>query len=213
MRTEGLAASSGIVTGAARGIGRAVTLALANRGATVVCTARTARASQGTLPGSLEETAAAAAELPGHVVTVPCDMSDPDAVDRLAIVVNETMPRFDFVFHAAFSRVTAPASAFSLSDWRESVTANLDAVFQITRLALDHFGEGGGSLVFVTSAMASPDASLPLGYAGYAAAKAAIERFAIALATEVADRGVAVNTFSTGTRSNGNGRGGIGHQP
>ena len=114
-----------VVTGAGSGIGRAVSVALAADGFSVVLAGRRA--------APLEETAA---ELGGGAVAVPCDVSDPAAVTALFAVVRERFGRLDLLVNNA--GIGAPAvllEDLSLERWRAVVDTNLTGAFLCTQEA------------------------------------------------------------------------------
>ncbi|MFC9330721.1 oxidoreductase [Kitasatospora sp. NPDC057015] len=174
-----------VVTGASKGIGLAVTRALAAEGVRVVAAARTA--------GALDD-------LPegDRVHPVAVDLSTPDGPDR---AVREAVERFgglDILVNnvgAVRPRVDGFRSVTD-EDWLWSLTVNFLAAVRTTRAALPHLIErGAGSIVTVSSVNAFlPDPSI----VDYCAAKAALSNFCKALSKEVGPHGVRVNTVSPG---------------
>jgi NAD(P)-dependent dehydrogenase (short-subunit alcohol dehydrogenase family) len=114
-----------VVTGAGSGIGRAVSVALAADGFSVVLAGRRA--------APLEETAA---EVGGGAVAVPCDVSDPAAVTALFAVVRERFGRLDLlVNNAGIGAPAVPLEDLSLERWRAVVDTNLTGAFLCTQEA------------------------------------------------------------------------------
>ena len=75
-----------LVTGASRGIGRALAVGFAKEGAVVVASARTAQPGAGTAPGSLEETVRQIADAGGSAVAIPCDVTQEEQVEEKLVV-------------------------------------------------------------------------------------------------------------------------------
>ena len=114
-----------VVTGAGSGIGRAVSVALAADGFSVVLAGRRV--------APLEETAA---EVGGGAVAVPCDVSDPAAVTALFGVVRERFGRLDLlVNNAGIGAPALPLEDLSLERWRAVVDTNLTGAFLCTQEA------------------------------------------------------------------------------
>jgi NAD(P)-dependent dehydrogenase (short-subunit alcohol dehydrogenase family) len=114
-----------VVTGAGSGIGRAVSVALAADGFSVVLAGRR------TAP--LDETAA---ELGGGAVVVPCDVSDPAAVTALFAVVRERFGRLDLlVNNAGIGAPAVPLEDLTLERWKAVVDTNLTGAFLCTQEA------------------------------------------------------------------------------
>jgi len=115
-----------IVTGASSGIGRAVSIALAEAGYRVALAGR--RRSE------LEETAARAPA--GSCLVVPADVSDPAAVEALFLATQERFGRLDLLFNnAGFGARPVPLEELSPSEWRSVVDVNLSGTFYCTQWA------------------------------------------------------------------------------
>jgi 3-oxoacyl-[acyl-carrier protein] reductase len=127
-----------LVTGGSRGIGRAVVLLLARAGADVAIGFRS-RANEA------EEVAAGARALGRRALTVSGDLADPAASELLAAQVAEAFGRLDiFVANAGvWPPEDVPLTRLSPERWRETMAANLDAVYHSTRAALRLMGTGG----------------------------------------------------------------------
>ncbi len=174
-----------LVTGASRGIGRAVVAALAARGARVAAVARDHKA--------LESVAAAD---PSRIVPLPADLdlaSERDAVVQRAI---ERLGGVDALVCAAgvvrYARVGALDEEHLRLQWRINLVAPLLMAQEAALWMKEH---GGGAILFVGSTLASRPAP---STAGYAATKAALVAAAQTLALELAPQGVRVNVVSPG---------------
>lgn len=117
-----------LVTGAARGIGRAVALALLDAGYRVVLAGRTEQ--------SLVELAEWAASKGQTALPVQCDIGDPASVDRLFRQVREHFSRLDLLFNnAGINAPAVPIDELPVEKWQELVNTNLTGAFLCTRAA------------------------------------------------------------------------------
>ncbi|MGE3693015.1 MAG: SDR family NAD(P)-dependent oxidoreductase [Novosphingobium sp.] len=112
-----------LVTGASRGIGKGIALALADQGATVYVTGRTALSGQSALPGSLEETVREVDRRGGKGIAVQLDHGDDDAVAALFVRIADEQQRLDILVNNAFAVPDHlpdlnPYWEQPLSDWR-----------------------------------------------------------------------------------------------
>ncbi|HXV94197.1 MAG TPA: SDR family NAD(P)-dependent oxidoreductase, partial [Pseudonocardia sp.] len=111
-----------VVTGANRGIGRAIATALARDGFTVAATAR----DPAVLAGTVDEVAAAG----GKAVGFACDVRDEGSVASLAAQVLDRWPAVHTVVaNAGVAGPTAPLQDISLAEWRDCLVTDLDGVF------------------------------------------------------------------------------------
>jgi len=175
-----------VVTGASKGIGLAITRALADEGARVVVGARTPTAEL----SALTEHAA--------VHPVWTDLATVDGPARLIDTAVATFGGLDILVNnvgAAHPR-TGGFLSVTDDDWTATLTINFLAAVRVTRAALPHLlDRGGGSVITIASVNATlPD---PL-VIDYSAAKGALANFAKSLSKEVGPRGVRVNTISPG---------------
>jgi NAD(P)-dependent dehydrogenase (short-subunit alcohol dehydrogenase family) len=189
-----------IVTGASRGIGKGLALGLAARGAAVVCAARTVVEQPGGLPGSVHTTAQEITASGGRALAVRCDIGV--EADLVALVERsvEAFGRLDVLMNNAMAPTRGGVVDATVGMWDESMTTNVRSLFVLTQLVLPHFKERGGSIINMSSGAAEHASTpfLPAGYAIYATAKAAMERFTTAIAPELAAEGVAVNALRPG---------------
>jgi NAD(P)-dependent dehydrogenase (short-subunit alcohol dehydrogenase family) len=180
-----------VVTGASKGIGLAITRALAAEGVTVVAGARTATTELTDL----------AARTAVHPVAV--DLSTPDGPARLVGTAVAGLGGLDILVNnvGALRPRTGGFLTVTDDDWLEALQINFMSAVRTTRAALPHLLErGAGTIVTVNSVNARlPD---PL-VIDYSAAKAALAGFSKALSKEVAARGIRVNTVSPGPVATG----------
>ena len=190
-----------IVTGASRGIGKALALGLAAQGAAVVCAARTVTEEPDGLPGTIDATATAIERGGGRALAVRCDVG---CTDDLRTLVDRTMTQFgrvDVLVNNAMAPTRCRFDALSLERWDESMAANLRSLFVLAKLIVPVMAAvGGGSIINISSGGAdhAATAAMPPGFLAYAVAKAAMERFTTALAPEIAARGSPSNALRPG---------------
>ena len=177
-----------VVTGANRGIGRAVTVALAAAGFTVAAAARD--------PASLADTVAEAAKAGGSAVPLGGDVCDEASVADLAAQAERLGPVHTVVANAGIAGPTAPLHEITLADWRETVATDLDGVFLTFRAFIPSLIQRrDGSLI----AISSMTGKRPLpGRTPYAAAKMGVIGLVRTLAAELGPHHVRVNAICPG---------------
>jgi NAD(P)-dependent dehydrogenase (short-subunit alcohol dehydrogenase family) len=178
-----------LVTGASRGIGRAVALALSAAGAHVVLTART--------QGALEELDDSIRAAGGTATLVPLDLADGDGIDRLGAGLFERYRRLDVLIgNAAILGPLSPVGHIDLHSWEQLLAINVTANWRLIR-AMDPLlrQSGAGRAVFVTSGIGQH----PRAYwAGYGTTKAALDHLVRSWALELASTPVRANLINPG---------------
>ena len=187
------AGKSVIVTGASRGIGAAIAVALGRQGANVVCAARASAANPLRLPGTVDETAQAVTEAGGVGLAVPCDLTGDDDIERLIVAALERFGRLDMlVNNAAVSfggDLDIPMKRFDVL-----MRINVRAPLVATRLARPHLAAapGGGRILNVGSVTATGYFPTMLTYG---MSKAALEHLTVTTAAVLEPEGIAVNCY------------------
>jgi len=179
-----------VVTGASRGIGRAIASRLASEGADLVLGARG-------VDGVEAASAALAEEYPdGHFLPVGCDVSSWDSVSELMDRTVEKFEKIDFLINNAGITRDNLVMRMKKEEWDDVLAANLTGVFNTCRLAARQMlRQRAGRIVNITSVVGL------LGNAGqvnYAASKGGIISLTYSLAREMASRGVLVNAVAPG---------------
>ena len=176
-----------IVTGASRGIGRAIAEQLAGAGATVVCVARAVNAD-------------AAAEVirasGGKAEAASADVSDAAAVQALVSGVVERHGRIDVLVSNAGITRDQLLMRMKRSEWDEVIATNLTATFTLCQAAIrPMIKQRAGRIIAISSVVGQSGNG---GQANYAASKAGLIGFCKSLAREVASRNVTVNVVAPG---------------
>ena len=180
-----LTGKTALVTGASGGIGAEVARVLHGAGATV--------GLSGTRVGPLE---ALAAELGGRAHVLPCDLSDPVAVEALPKLATQAMGGLDILVNNAGITRDGLMLRMSDEDWDAVVAVNMTATFRLSRGALRPMMKARwGRIINISSVVAVGGNP---GQANYAAAKAGVIGMSKSLAAEVASRNITVNCVAPG---------------
>ena len=181
-----------VVTGANRGIGRAITVALAGAGYIVAAGAR----DPASLAGTVAEAARAGTPAGGTAVPVACDVCDEASVAAMAGQAGRLGPVRAVVANAGIAGPTAPLHEIALADWRETIATDLDGVFLTFRAFIPAMIERrDGSLI----AISSMTGKRPLhGRTPYAAAKMGVIGLVRTLAAELGRYDIRVNAVCPG---------------
>jgi 3-oxoacyl-[acyl-carrier protein] reductase len=182
-----LAGRIAIVTGASRGIGRAIAERLGASGATVVCVARAENAA-----ATAEAIRAAGGQAEAHGV----DVTDPAGVEALVAGVLERHGRIDVLVSNAGIARDQLMLRMKRADWDEVIATNLTASFTWCQAVLKPMiRQRSGRIVAISSVVGQMGNA---GQANYAASKAGLIGFCKSLAREVASRNVTVNVVAPG---------------
>jgi len=176
-----------LVTGASRGIGRAIARRLGEQGATVVAAARGDHAAE-----TVRELGAA-----GHAAeAVSLDVTDVAAVAKLPAAIIDRHGRLDIVVSNAGIARDQLLIRMKRGDWDAVLATNLTATFALAQAVMrPMLKQRGGRIIAISSVVGQTGNA---GQTNYAASKAGLIGFAKALAREVASRGITVNVVAPG---------------
>jgi NAD(P)-dependent dehydrogenase (short-subunit alcohol dehydrogenase family) len=182
-----LAGTTAVVTGASRGIGRAIALRLAEAGAEIALWARSAEA--------LRTVAAEISTRGGRARDFIVDVTDAAAVNNAAQLVRSAMPPVRTIVNNAGSVLRKVTAEITDAEWRAVMATNVDGTFHVTRAFLPDLG--AGSRIINIASIAGREGT-PL-LASYCAAKHAVVGFTRALAEELRAAKVVVNAICPGS--------------
>ena len=187
--TQELAGKVAIVTGSGRNIGRAIALALADGGASVVVNARSNRTEAEAVAREIESMGGKAAVHIG-------DVADIQAVQAMADVAAKQFGRIDILVNNAALRREKPFSEVDYAEWREILDVTLDGTFHCVKACLPALRKaGGGTIINIGGLSAHTGAK---NRAHVVTAKAGIIGFTRALAHDLAEDGITVNCVVPG---------------
>jgi 3-oxoacyl-[acyl-carrier protein] reductase len=178
-----------LVTGASRGIGRAVALRLAREGYAVAGCYRTATAES-------EQTERDVSMYGGGCYFAPCDVADTNAVEGFISAAEERLGPLDLLVNNAGITRDSPLVLSSYQDWSTVLSTNLSGTWNMCRAMAFRFMKNHGGAVVNMSSVAGVYGNS--GQTAYAASKAGIIGFSKSLAKEVARYGVRVNVVAPG---------------
>lgn len=182
-----------LVTGASRGVGRAISVELARRGAELIIAARSVTDSRGTA-GTLAETAAEIERVGGSARMIGVDLDDPESIARLADEALAWRGRVDLlVNNAAFMGRAAyhDLEQLDLKNFSRQLSVNLTAPFLLSKLLVPAMRDRGGVIANITSGAALIGPYDVPGIA-YGTTKAALNRLTTLLARDLAASGITV---------------------
>jgi len=182
-----------VVTGASRGIGRAIAVALASAGADVVCTARSSEASPSKIPGTIDQTAREVEALGRRALAIPTNLAKDEEIEAMARRTLAEFGRIDILVNNA--AVSAPGSLLDvpLKHWDLVMNVNVRGVYLCTKAFLPTMiDQRSGCIINISSYASQAEGSWGLAYS---VSKAALERLTTGLAAEVRSYDIAVNAL------------------
>jgi NAD(P)-dependent dehydrogenase (short-subunit alcohol dehydrogenase family) len=183
-----LADKVALITGASKGLGKAMAAALAASGAHMALVSRD-RDKLGAVADELQKAG-------GRAAVFVADVTSEDHVRRLESDVSRQLGRVQILIINAGINIRKNLVDFSLEEWRSVLDTNLTSVFLMCRAFVPHMrGSGYGRILNMTSIMSQ--VSLP-GRSAYSSSKAALLGLIRALALELAPEGITVNGISPG---------------
>jgi NAD(P)-dependent dehydrogenase (short-subunit alcohol dehydrogenase family) len=183
-----LQGKTALITGASKGLGKAMALALAQAGARLVLVSRNLE--------QLNQTAAQAINFGAEAAVFKTDVTEETQVAKLAEAVAHDCGRIQILINNAGMNLRKPVTEFTLAEWRQVTDTNLTSVFLMCRAFVPQMkGQGYGRILNLTSIMSH--VALP-GRTAYCASKAGLLGFTRALALELAGEKITVNGISPG---------------
>jgi NAD(P)-dependent dehydrogenase (short-subunit alcohol dehydrogenase family) len=178
-----------IITGASKGIGRALSLRFAREGAAVICAARSGDLVKETV-GQVKATG-------GRALAVTCDAAQEDQVRRLVATGAKEFGKIDtLVNNAGDGGVTKPVQDYSMEDWRYTIDSCLTSSYLCMRFVVPEMIKGGGGAIVNISSGAGRR-GLPYRI-GYCSAKAGQVGMTYGMALELAEHNIRVNCVAPG---------------
>lgn len=174
-----------IVTGAGRGIGRAIAHALSNQGCKIACVSRSEATSS-----------AVARELQSEALPFALDVADSQAVDQMVAAVMERWGRIDYLVNNAGITRDTLILRMKDEDWDDTLDTNLKGAFNCARAVIRHMiKQREGRIVNITSIAGIRGNA---GQCNYAASKAGLIGLTQSIALEIGSRGVTCNAVAPG---------------
>ena len=192
-----------LVTGASRGIGKAIAQRFAAEGAAVVVSA-SRLGGHGNLPGTLEETVTEIEAAGGRAAAIACDLSDPASREDLLARASECFGPIDILVNNAARGDMKLPSETTLQERNGMYDLNVNVPVELTQQALPAMREKGAGWVLNISSRSVeqseppyPDSKMANWVIGaYGATKAALNRYTQALAHELVEQGIYVNSLA-----------------
>ncbi len=184
----GLAGKVALVTGASRGIGRAISLGLANEGASLMLCARG--------PEALDKVSKEIGGLGRAAAVVAADVSTVEGADEAVGALLNRFGRIDVLINNAGKGSPKPLTELTEEDWRASFELNFMSAVRLSLACIPHMRrQGGGRIINISSRVGrEPDPY----FAPYAAAKAALINFSKSLAAAFSGEGILTNCIVPG---------------
>jgi 2-deoxy-D-gluconate 3-dehydrogenase len=183
-----LSGKTALVTGASRGLGQAIAVALSAAGARVLCASSSA--------GGADETVKQILDAGGQAEAFAADLSNPDAVRQLATEALAAAKSIDILVNCGGTIFRAPAVEFPLDQWQQNFAVNVDSAFLLSQLLAKPMIERGFGKIINIASMLSFSGGITVP--AYTASKHAIAGLTKALANEWAQYGLNINAIAPG---------------
>jgi len=194
MSSLALEGKSALITGASRGIGKAIALRFAAEGCDIAVNYVTEAGRD-----NAAEAAQTAEEIGGlgrQALCVEADVTDPLAVEAMVANVIKTFGKLDILVNNAGITRDRTLKKLAKGDWDSVIAVNLTGAFHCARAVIEHMRERQyGRIISISSVIAQMG---NIGQTNYAASKAGLIGFTKSLAREVARRGITVNVIAPG---------------
>lgn len=177
-----------LVTGASRGLGQAIALALAQAGATVICSCSRV--------GGAKDTVQKITEAGGKAVEIAADLSNREAVHNLANTAWDKFDRVDILVNNGGTIARYPATDFPLDEWDRVIEVNLTATFYLSQLIGKKMIEQGHGKIINVASMLSYSGGITVP--AYTASKHGVAGVTKALANEWAVHNLQINAIAPG---------------
>ena len=188
MSTKKLQDKVALITGASKGLGKAMALALAEAGAHLALVSRNLE--------QLNDVAAMVRKLDTRAEVFQADLTDETQVLRLQKAVLEKFGKLQILINNAGINIRKPVTDFTLAEWRQVMDTNLTSVFLMCRSFVPHMkGQGYGRILNLTSIMSHVAIA---GRTAYCASKTGLLGFTRSLSLELASEKITVNGISPG---------------
>ena len=184
-----------IVTGASRGIGKAVAVGFAHEGADVVVVSRSDKEKDERFPGTIYKTADEIEKIGRHALPFKCDVTNEESVKAMVDAALREFGTIDILVNNAGVAFYYPVVETPLKNWEIVLNVNLKGVFLCSKAVLPTMIEKKSGAIINISSLAGQERDegmVPTGLA-YGVAKAGVDRFTWGLATEVGKYNIAVN--------------------
>jgi 3-oxoacyl-[acyl-carrier protein] reductase len=176
-----------LVTGASRGIGRAIAIRLAQDGAAVIVNYNSNREAAESVVRDIEMN-------DGRALSVQADLSRMEEIDNLFTIIDSTFPHLDILINNAGAASFGPMTGVLQNDFEAQFNLNVRGLFFTTQAAVGRMNDNG-RIINISSGITRVNAPAASVYAG---TKAAVEAFTRCWAAELGPRGITVNTVSPG---------------
>lgn len=183
-----LAGKVAVVTGASKGIGASIAKHLADEGASVVVNYATSKEGA-------DRVVAAITENGGKAVAVQANLAKEADIRRLFAESKKAFGRLDILVNNAGIYEFAPLENVTADQFHKSFDLNVLGLILASQEAVKHFGATGGSIINISSVVAT---AAPAGTSVYSATKAAVDAVTKSLAKELGSRNVRVNSINPG---------------